>query len=85
MNVKYERCVDVLELQSEWIKTGCEHGVRMTPFNYTEKKIITKMENNRLIRTEITNVKRNHRNSPKWMKDVRTPGMLYFDDPVDKI
>ena len=86
LNVKYEKemrgCFGVAIRVGE---DGCEHGVRMMPFNYTEKKIITKMESDRMMRTEIAHVKRNHHNSPKWMKNERTPGMLYFDDPVDKI
>ena len=35
---------------------GCERGVRMTSFNYTEKKIFSKMETDMMIRTKIASV-----------------------------
>ncbi len=64
---------------------GCEHSVRMTPFNYIEKKILSKMETDKMIHTKIALMKQTNRNSPRWMKDERIPGMLYFNDTVNRI
>ncbi len=45
LNVKYKKemqgCFGVAIKVDE---DGCERGLRMTPFNYTEKKILSKME-----------------------------------------
>jgi hypothetical protein len=32
---------------------GCERGVQMTPFNYTEKKTFPKMETGKIIGTKL--------------------------------
>ncbi len=38
-----------------------------------------------MMRTKIALVKQTNHNSPRWIKDKRIPGMLYFNDIVDKI
>ncbi len=86
LNVKYKKemhvCFGVAIRVNE---DGCEQGVRMTPFNYTEKKILSKMETDKMIRTKMARVRQTNCNSPRWTKDKRIPGMLYFNDTVDKI
>jgi hypothetical protein len=57
----------------------------MTPFNYTEKKILSKMETNKMIPTKIASLECLNQNNPMWMKDKRIPGILYFNDTVEKI
>lgn len=88
LNVKYEKemqgCFGV-EIKVD--EDGCERGVRITitSFNYTEKKILSKMETDKMIHTEIASVKRLNRSNPKWVKDERIAGILYLNDSVDKI
>jgi hypothetical protein len=86
LNVKYKKemcaCFRVAIRGDE---DGCERSVRMTPLNYTEKKILSKMETHKMIHTKIALVERTNCKSPRWMKDEHIPGTLYFNDTVDKI
>ena len=69
LNVKYEKemqgCFGVAIKVDE---DGCEYGVRITPFNYTEKKILSKMETGKMMRTKIASVKCLNRSNPKWLR-----------------
>ena len=47
----------------------CEHGVRLMPFDYTEKKVISKMEADKIILTKIARVKGLNRDDRKLVKD----------------
>jgi hypothetical protein len=54
---------------------GCEHGVQLMPFDYTEKRGISKMEADKIL---------NHDNW-MWVNDKQVNEVLYFIDHVDRI
>lgn len=86
LKVKYEKearfCLGVaMKIDAD----GKEHGCRLPPFNYTQKKVITLTETSIKVKAEVAKVKGMPRESKQWMSNPREDGVLYLNDPVTKI
>ena len=64
---------------------GKEVGVRLKPFNYTGRNILTKTKHQVRINAEIRRVKKLDREHKDWVSKHRDENALYHDDPVDKV
>jgi hypothetical protein len=62
---------------------GVEEGVRLTPFDYTEKNVITIKNESEIIRKEIARVKNLPLTSKGWTSNPNTDEELYFCDSID--
>ena len=70
LNVKFQKEMRaVFGVAMKLDERGCEHGVQLMPFDYTEKKVISKMEADKIILTEIARVKGLNRDDRKLVKD----------------
>ncbi len=86
LNVKFQKKMRAdFGVEMKLDERRCEHGVRLMPFDYTEKKVISKMEADKIILTKIARVKGLNRDNRKWVKDQHVIGVFYFNDSVHRI
>ncbi len=64
---------------------GKERGVRMNLLDYTQKKVISLKDTNKIIDAEITRVRKLPKGTKGWFVDSRENGMLYTNDPVIRV
>ena len=86
LNVKFQKEMRaVFGVAMKLDERGFVHGVQLMPFNYTEKKVIPKMEADKIILNKIACIKGLNCDNRKWVKDERVIGVLYFNDSVIRI
>jgi hypothetical protein len=64
---------------------GEEEGVRLTPFDYTEKNIITMKNESEIMQKEIARVKNLPRTTKSWTSHPDADDFLFTSDPISKV
>jgi hypothetical protein len=62
-----------------------EQGVRLEPFDYTLKKVLSLKKSTKLITDEVLRIRTLKRDTKGWVLNPRVEGTLYANDPVGMV